>query len=146
MIRRLGNRGAVLFLIGFLWLLMAWTVAQAPLPSSRPPAPHEEIPAHLREGLWAVGGLIAIVFAFFKQGRDKWGFGALMIMPAERALSWLGAVILHFTAPTAYPPLVLSAGQCLVWLTVCLLIYVIARWEERGTVILVPPTRSEDIR
>ena len=146
LVKRLGNRGLVLLLIGFLWMLMAWTVSQTPFPSSRPPAPHEEIPSAIREVMWAASGVTAMVFATFRQGRDKWGFGALMIMPAERTLSWLAALILHFTAPTDYPPLILALGQFLVWVTISLLIYVIARWEERGTVILVPPTPSEDIR
>lgn len=140
MVPRLGNRGLVLLLIGFLWLLTAWTVAQSPVPNTRPPAPHEEIPSWIREAAWVVTGLTAIAFAFFRQGRDKWGFFALMIMPAERALSWAGAIVLHFTSPTPYPPLPLSAGQFLVWLTNCILIYVLARWKEEGTVVLVPPT------
>jgi|SRR5215216_5779300 len=137
--RRLGNRGLVLMLIGFLWLLTAWTVAQLPVPSTRPPAPHEEIPSWIRETAWVLTGLTAMVFAFFRQGRDKWGFFALMIMPAERALSWLAAIIFHFTSSNPYPPLPLSGGQCLAWTTVSVLIYVIANWKEEGTVVLVPP-------
>lgn len=143
MTKRLGNRGLVLLLIGFLWVMTAWTVHQAPVPNTRPPVPHEQIPPIIRELAWLTTGLAGIVFAFFKQGRDRWGFFALMIMPAERAFSWGAAIIFHFTSDEPYPPLPLSVGQFLIWLAVSILIYVIARWRESHTYVVLSP---EDIR
>src|SRR5215212_10825786 len=96
---RLGNRGYILLFVGFCWVVTAWTVSFVPIPNSRPPAPHEEIPLWLRESLWVITGITAMVFAFARQGRDKWGFFALIIMPAERAFSWLAAAILQEIVP-----------------------------------------------
>src|SRR5215207_5678949 len=144
--RRLGNRGHVLLIGGFLCLVTAWTVGQAPIPTLRAAAPHEYIPAVIRELAWIVTGLVAMISAFFRQGRDKWGFAALILMPMERTLSWGSAILLHFFAAHRYPPLVLSVGQFALYTGLSLAILVIANWKEEGTVVLVPPLAGEGSR
>lgn len=87
---RIGNRGAVLVILGVLWLLTAVGIASAPISQAGRLLPYEHLPVWFRVTLWAVPGLLAIVVAVWRRWDDlAW---ALLIVPvAERALSFAWA-------------------------------------------------------
>jgi hypothetical protein len=141
----LGRRGSALLLSGILWLFIAWGVAIMPIPMNRPPAPHEYIAINVRTAGWAVSGIIAILFAFiwqkFKDADglsklDRIGFALLMVMPAERVVSWLIVIILHIPGMPDLIPLP-AFGSAVpgftVWLVVCLQQFLINGWAEPVT-------------
>lgn len=87
--RHIGNRGAVLIILGFLWVLTAIGIATNPIISTgRQLLPYEHLPVWFRVTLWAAPGLFAIAAAV----RRNWDDNAwmLLIVPvAERTLSFL---------------------------------------------------------
>ncbi|MET9467803.1 hypothetical protein ABZY44_23970 [Streptomyces sp. NPDC006544] len=50
-------------------------------------------PLHCWAWLWVIAGLITIVSAFLKVGRDRFGFIAALAPPAVWAIAYLSAVI-----------------------------------------------------
>ena len=84
--RRIGNRGIVLSLLGFMWILTAVGVAIQPI--DRPGLPDEALPLWLRVGMWAVAGVVALVATWWKRWDDlAWG---LLILPlSTRLLSYI---------------------------------------------------------
>lgn len=127
----LGHRGSVLLLIGILWILQGWFVYLSPLPENRPPALHEYLPPFLRELGWLATAAAAIVSAFMrKPGADKWGYGALLVMPVERALSWAGSILMYYTGWLFVPDLRTSVSGLITWATISVLIWQILRWRE----------------
>jgi hypothetical protein len=111
---QLGRRGVCLFLVGAIWIMaMAWSVWHMPDPVGRARAPHEYFPPAARAIAWTVTGLVGMFSAFLPQGRDRWGFFALILMPAERACSWLIVLLLYLYDANHYLPLVFNGP--LVW-------------------------------
>lgn len=133
----LGHRGRVLLLIGILWILQGWFVYLSPLPLNRPPALHEYLPPFVRELGWLATAATAIASAFLrKPGADKWGYGALLVMPAERVFSWAGSIAMYYTGWLFVPDLRTSVSGLITWATITLLIWEILRWREVTLVIL----------
>ncbi len=143
----LGRRGAALLLTGILWLLLAWSVWYMPIPTTRPRAPHEYAPLELRVLGWGLAGAYAIVAAFLWQRvkdsnglavLDRIGFALLIIMPMERALSWLLVMILYIPGvPHLIPLPQFGSGVAgfTAWLVVSLHLFLINGWQEP----VVPP-------
>lgn len=143
--RALGRRGAVLVMLGGLWVLQGIGIAVSP--RTREPGAeflfHEQLPIWLRFCLWAGTGLIAAWFAFLREppGRDAPGFIALVIMPLERAASfgvgfalWAYHVASERIAwlpgsdtPIGYPRGLIGTAT---WLTIAGLIMVVAGWAD----------------
>lgn len=126
--RKLGLRGEVLLYIGILWLLYGWAVSQSPLPVGRPLALHELLPIEWRVAGWTITGIVAIFFAFKRwPGADRYGFGALLIMPAERTISWVVTPIADALGllPNDMhgPPVILCISNAIVWGVVSILIF-----------------------
>lgn len=141
---KLGLRGEVLLYIGILWLLNGWFVYQSGVPDFRPPALHEiYLPPVVRATSWIITGIVAILFASqrWPLGRDRWGFGALVIMPFERSLSWLATGALGAFGVLETIGTVACLAQGLVWGVVALLIYRIG--ASRQTVVITAPTAEE---
>lgn len=135
----LGRRGWVLLLIGVLWIITAWAVYQMPYPTWRPRALHEYIPHIIREGLWIATGLVAIWAAFLRRpGADRWGYFALIVMPAERVLSWLFSGVITLGGWLPMPTIWLCVANMTVWLVVALLLMVMAGWREDAVIVKVP--------
>lgn len=92
---KLGRRGAILLSFAVLWVL----VGVAALLSPHPPNPvllYQHLPNWLRFALWAGTGLVAAAHCLTPPVKnDGIGFIALMIMPMERAVSYLWAWIAH---------------------------------------------------
>jgi hypothetical protein len=142
--RRLDLRGEVLLYIGFLWLLNGWFVYQAGIPTTRPLAIHElYLPIAVRALAWTVTGIVAICFAFRRQpGNDRMGFGFLVIMPAERALSWFATAILGAFGVMGTSGFFVCLGQSLVWSVVTILIYRIGA-SRQLLVVSMNPEKKE---
>jgi len=148
----LGRRGVALLLTGILWLFVAWGVALMPIPINRVRAPHEYAPVALRVAGWAITGATAIVCAFlwkYVKGADglarldRFGFALLIIMPVERALSWLLVLILYIPGLphiVPLPPYGAAVAGFSVWLVVSLHLFLINGWQEPVTAaeIVVP--------
>lgn len=130
---RIGRRGTFLLLVGILWVLQGVAIGTT-VPSSTTAVGayvllHEQVPVPVRVGLWVASGLIGIIAAFaLSPERDRWGYVAVVLMPLERAFSFLVGYVAHL-APgiDGYPP-GLRAGT--VWLAVAAAIMVVAGWPE----------------
>ena len=105
-----GNRGAVLALLGVIWVVLATTSRTGP---QRPVLLHERLPLWANLVLWAVPGLVALVAVWWRR-IDATAWGLLIAGPLVRLTSyWWGWVT------GLYP-----AGWrgFLVWLLVALLV------------------------
>lgn len=94
--RRVGNRGIVLSLLGFLWVLTAIGLGAKPM--DRPGLPDDALPVWFRVAMWGGAGLLALVATWWKRWDDiAWG---LLILPlGMRLLSYL-----YGWAFQTYPP------------------------------------------
>jgi len=84
--RRIGNRGIVLSLLGFLWILTAIGLATSPI--ERSGVPDESLPVWLRAALWGVAGFVAVVATWWKRW-DELAWGLLILPLSMRLLSYL---------------------------------------------------------
>ena len=89
----IGRRGAMLLLLGVLYVVIGSGVFSEPvIDEGRYLLLHQYLPDWLRFGLWATTGLIAVAFAFRPLGRsDAPAWLALYLMPAERVISYIWA-------------------------------------------------------
>lgn len=85
MFRHVGNRGIVLSLLGFIWILTAIGLWTAPL--DRPGVPDDAFPLWLRISVWAVSGVVAIVATWWKRW-DSVAWGLLILPLSMRLLSY----------------------------------------------------------
>lgn len=116
---RLGYRGLVLFLLGFIYVFIGLSVIGAN--DYRPELVHTHLPILVRIGIWVIPGIVAMVVAF----DDKWkalGFALLFIPPAERAVSYFVAAV---TVPTFT-----RIPAVLIYLLLLVMISTIASWPE----------------
>lgn len=84
-IPRYGYRGRALTLVGLVWILVGLTVLREP---ERVPLVSEWLPLWLRVALWTGAGLVALLTSWWPPGRDRWGFMALVVPAAIRALAY----------------------------------------------------------
>lgn len=129
---RLGNRGWDLVQIGLIWVVVGWSITQRdPDPQDRVPLEYLGVP--VRVAIWYAAAAIAIAVALWGSTRtpgwvgDHLGFAALVMPAALRALSywtaWAEGALGLGGAQSLWPNAVL-------WTTVCLLIYRLARRPE----------------
>lgn len=129
----LGRRGAVLLTLGFCWILFGLSVIGEQLgfaPGYDPGLLHLMIPDPIRIFLWMSTGFIAITYAWRPAHvSDAVGFVALVIMPAERAVSYFWGWIVWMTGP---PGDGFERGlvQGMFWLAFLLLIHIASGWSE----------------
>lgn len=133
---RVGRRGAVLLILGTMWLIIGLSVWGAPTPPNRIAAAHELIPVTLRVTAWSSAGLLAISSAFRRDpGGDRWGFYALAAMPAERSAGWLIGIVARPWLES--PPFWTCVGQFAIWIGVLGVVLVVAGWRESTEVVAV---------
>ena len=127
---RIGRRGAILLLLGTLWIVQGLAIATAP--GSREPGAytllHEQLPTAVRVTLWCGTGLVAVLFAFRPHpAGDGPGFGALIVQPVVRFGSFFyGAVAQAIPGGSpGYPRGLIGAAT---WATIAALVILIARW------------------
>lgn len=83
--RYVGNRGVVLSLLGFLWVLTAVGLLADNL--VRTGLPDEQLPLLLRVALWAIPGVAALVITWWKKFDDI-AWMLLIIAPSIRLFSF----------------------------------------------------------
>lgn len=90
--RHVGNRGAVLAILGVLWILTAIGIASNPLVNRDGSRllPYEHLPVWFRVTLWAAPGLVAI-FASAWRSWDPGAWALLIVPVAERTLAFAWA-------------------------------------------------------
>ena len=135
--RTIGRRGAILMTMGTAWILIGLGSLTG---GNRIPGTGNLIhvlllPAPVEGGLWVLSGILAVIFA--NRTDDEYGFLALYIMPAVRALSYfLGWVdYLSPVATAGYPRGWLSS---LFYVVMILFIVICAGWPE-------PPHYPDDV-
>lgn len=88
--RQIGRRGAVLLILGLIWIILGLGVLDSGGISDE--LLHERLSPTLRGAAWIVTGLVAIGYAFRPTGLgDQVGFAALYLMPAVRVASYTTA-------------------------------------------------------
>lgn len=131
---RFGRRGAVLLLIGALWILQGIGIgfARGNLSSGdiNSSLLHEYIPTSIRVALWTTTGAIAVLYAFRRgDGADELGWAALVLMPIERTVSYLWGFLMFIVPgiPAGYEPGLIRASG---WAAIAGVIVIIAGWPE----------------
>ncbi len=139
----LGKRGEVLLLLGIAWILIGIGAAIVPPPAEDLLFLH--IPVPIRAALWCGTGLVAIGYAWMPRVRsDGWGFVALYLMPAVRAVSYFIAWV-DFTADgrSGYRYGWLSALFYTVFIGI---VVVCAGWREPPPLLLIEePTKVPEV-
>lgn len=87
----IGNRGIVLGLLGWIWLVRGFGSVIQPSPQQGLPA--ERLPDWLLAATWVLPGLIAMVAVVWKK-LDEWAWGLLMVPIGIQFVSFLLAWIL----------------------------------------------------
>lgn len=87
-----GNRGAVLLILGVLWILTAVGIATTPIPSVGRLLPYEYLPVWTRVILWAFPGLFAVA-AVVRREWDPAAWMLLIVPVAERAIGFAFATV-----------------------------------------------------
>mgnify|MGYP003556493055 FL=1 len=116
---RLGRRGAVLIILGTLWILVGANVLAA---DYDPSLALSASPA-FQSALWIGTGFVACAFAWRPQGQDAPGFLALSIMVGYRCISYA------FEWADGRGSAVVDL---LFWIIIAALILIIAGWREAG--------------
>lgn len=129
--RRLGRRGAVLLILGLLWILQGIGVYLAPYNANvgSELLVHEQLPVWLRVSVWCGTGVVAVAYALRRACADTPGFLALVFMPVERAASYGWGFLMYLVpgVPDGYPRGLVSAT---VWAGVAALVIIVAGWRE----------------
>ena len=131
-LRPLGRRGGLLALLALLWLGAA---AQVAVGTSHDPSAailHERIPAGIRVGLWVATAVVMLAGAFAGRTRpwaQRVGYGAALVMPAERALGY-GWSLFMWAVPGPPPGALASLAGLGQWVVVTAIVYVVAGWDE----------------
>ena len=125
------RRDRALLLMAILWACVGYSLWQQPdyYPDDSH-YPMEYLPPWVRVGIWWISAACALVAVWAPKSSDKWGFLALVIPPAFRAVAFTWGVALADT-------LLLSA---VTWWCVTLLVYLLAAWPSPPR---VPAPRDE---
>ena len=128
--RSFGRRGLSLLVLGAIWVVMGVVVAAQEREIDPADAIlYEAIPIEIRAGLWIGTGLVAL-FAAFCPHRQVAGWWALMILPAERAISHLWSFA-QSVVP-GEPPGTRFEGLALflLWALIIRVLLLVAGWDE----------------
>lgn len=125
---RLGHRGAVLALIGAVWMLYGASRFGDP-PEAADRLVYALVPVGVWAGAWIATGALAAAYALARPGGDRVGFAALVAMPAVRAAVYLWAWLL---ALTPGPPAGDRDGYtgALIWAAVIAVVLIVADWPD----------------
>ena len=130
-LQSVGRRGTVLTLLGVLWLGMGVGVLVTPSSELYWMLAVADVPRGLA---WIGTGLLALWFARKPQGEDAPGYFALYLMPAYRVVAYSVGTWEYLTgAEVGLGGSARGIVQVLMFLTVMILIAVIAGWKEPPT-------------
>lgn len=130
--RRLGRRGAILLSFGSLWALYGFGQLMEPLPSNN----GVRILLHLMPldawaWCWIACGITAIAASPLPQGRDWFGFPALLLIVAP----WMCSYLVSWWPLGDNPRGWVTA---LIWAVAAVPVIVVAGWQE--------PLRPKELR
>lgn len=134
----------MLVLMGMMYLFRGVQVLTDPhelMPSWTPP--HLLIAIWIRVVLWSGIGLTAIITAY--RGRTSVGFAALMVMPVERAVSYLWSAIAYFCPAIegGSPAALAWTGW---WVTFSAVIFTIASWPHiEHKIVVTKEARTSEL-
>lgn len=110
MFRRVGNRGIVLSLLGFLWVITGIGVAAEPL--KRPGLPDDIFPVWLRASIWICAGVTALIATWWRRWDEvAWGF---LILPLSMRLLSYGYGWIFNTYPPGWRSVCVYAAMALL--------------------------------
>lgn len=127
----IGRRGAVLALFGVVWVLFGYSLITVP-PQQVLNAQLLDVPLRDWAFLWLACGVVAILFAPTKQGRDGFGYAAIVLPTWVWTLGYLVMWIGH----NGFDPR--AWVSVFVWGAVSLVTLVCAGWPEVTQVPKVP--------
>jgi hypothetical protein len=129
-----GFRGAALTLFGLTFAGIGIGVLGYPF--APPELFYSHLPVWVRSGIWIGSAVVAIAGATFDRPHwQSYGFAALFIGPSERAISYVGALVLE------EPSLRWVAGVA-VYSLICGVLALLAAWPEPATVNYRGPQRK----
>lgn len=108
-VHHVGNRGAVLAVLGVIWVVMGTVVHTG----NKPVLIHERMPLWMTLLVWSLPGVVAVAAAVWRR-LDASAWGLLFIGPMIR----LGSYLWGWLTAT-YPP---AWKGFVVWLAVCVLV------------------------
>lgn len=127
---RIGRKGAILAILGTAWILNGyglWAGAVA-RPVDTQGLFHLSLPTWVRVVLWGGAGLVALSCSLVKPPKlQAIGYGSLLIIPTERALSYLVGWVIDLTTGLGYAH---GWAGAALWVGVGGILYVIAGWPE----------------
>lgn len=122
--RMLGRRGAILIAYGLVWSLYGFGQLAAPQPDQRGLTVLLHIwPMPVWAWAWITAGAIALIAAWLPQGRDWWGFLALVVI----VIPWTLAYLVSWWPLNEFPRGWIAAA---VWAAIAVPIIVAAGWAE----------------
>lgn len=117
--------------LGTIWVVFGLSMVTSAPPSVTDGAflLHEVLSHELRGVLWVLTGVAGLVFAWFPQGTDRWGFTSLIAMPcvyfSSYAAGWTIWVLSGGDAGFSAG----WSGAC-VWSAVAWMIWSMVGWPE----------------
>lgn len=128
--RLVGYRGLTQMFLALVWVAVGFRIIEVPDADPGHKLPIEFLPVWLRVAIWWAAALAAVVTAVWPPppgNKDRWGFSALVVPVAFRAISYTGAVIFGYGG---------AAIDAAIWIGVSGYVMVVADWPEP-----VPPAR-----
>lgn len=134
-VTRLGRRGQFLVYAGIAWFLLGYSYIVAP--PRRPPGTlvvHDLVPYPWWGAVWMAAGACGVAFAWTQRpGRDRWGYTALVVMPAAQsasyAISWVLHVV-HDAGWVAQPGDTRGWANAVIFLAIAAFVRLVAGWAE----------------
>lgn len=123
---RIGFRGGVLLIYGFLELIVGWAVITSP---ANPLRVFSAAPILVYALIWLIPGGIAVITSFFKGAVEAFGYG-LSFIPFF--LYSLGIIVSYWPEHQLQVAPALRAAA--IYLAFVMMIRIIARWPEPGDI------------
>lgn len=124
-----GFRGLALLTLSLIWVMLGLAALTEELPTDYVYL-HQQIPQEVRACLWIGTALVAAVHAFDPPLKnDALGFMALVIMPTERAFSYLWGWVV-FLAPGGQVGAERGWVGAIIFAALVNLILLCSRWRE----------------
>jgi hypothetical protein len=122
LVQRIGRRGAVLGLFGFVWVMFGYSLFTVP-PEQIAHAQLLNVGLGTWAYVWTITGGIALLSCVRPGGKDAVGYAAVVLMPTVWAFGYAYA----WFSGTGFPR---SWISCLTWAAVAGVTAVVAGWKE----------------